>query len=121
MCFERTKKKIEPFFIGYKVMRKENGRYSSSIFRYLEQGYPKRKWLDEMPYREKHRLLKDYSRVNVGWHIFSTLRQARGWKGSWEVIVRVECYGLAKPYGLGLAYGKPAGRFQFMRIIEEVK
>lgn len=143
MCFERTKKKVEPFRFGFKVMRKKGNAYYSA---YAETGemsggffgtfyrIPKRKWVDEMPWRSEDLLLKQNPRdtneygngkANVGWHVLTNLNQAMEFRrihvGSSGIIVRVECYGLEPPYGLGFVYDKPAGRFQFMRILEEIK
>lgn len=125
MCIEPTSKRVKPFNRGYKIVRKnKKGDYISEMkwFSPSEEPRPTGKWLDEMPYRPDDDLLND-SAFGMGWHIFSTIKQARRWiLGSADsaVIVRVECYGLESPYGLGLTYGKPAGCFQFMKILEEV-
>lgn len=126
MCFEKTDKKIRPFNKGYKLVKKnEKGDYISDMawFSPSKEPRPPNEWLDEMPYRPDFYFLND-DNLAVGWHIFSAIKQARQWLGNERdgaVIVRVECYGLDEPYGLGIALGKPAGRFQFMKILEEVK
>ncbi len=95
---------------------------------------PKQQWVDEMPWRPESLLLEQEPQqtarygeggADVGWHVLTEIGQAtefiRVHVGSSGVIVRVECYGLKSPYGLGIAFGKPAGRFQFMKILEEIK
>lgn len=128
MCFEETNKKIKPFNRGYKVMRKiKKGGYIGDMIWFSPSTKPRpaRVWLDEMPYRPDCFLLENYAE-GMGWHIFSTIEQARKWiKGETDpnvIIARVECYGHEYPYGLGVAVnGQPAGRFQFMKILEEIK
>lgn len=135
MCFERTDEKVKPFHIGYKVMKKGQHGYKSCLWdqAWAHWATPNIKlgqWIDERPYREYdagNDLLFDDKFCFPGWHIFSTIAQPKSFMREFEnstggsFIVRVECYGLAKPYGLGVAYGEPAGRFQFMKILEEVK
>lgn len=134
MCFERTEKRVEPFHIGYKAVRKcSDGKYypvySVGVMNgghtALSVGLPLRQWLDEMPWRDKRLLLKQRPKVFVGWHVMSTLEQANAFAECHAsvngVVLRVECYGLNKPYGLGHVDNKPAGRFQFMKILEEIK
>jgi hypothetical protein len=103
------------------------GKYRSPMWGLQQTVSANSGWLDERPFREYVEdvdLLFD-DRGFVGWHIFSTPQQAIDFKirfGAYGKCptVRVECYGLDDPYGLGLAFGKPAGRFQFMKILEEV-
>lgn len=144
MCLERMKEKVEPFHIGYRVMVKTYSNHYCSMYYWAgneEKGnYPlikKGDWVDERPYRPITCLLatgtKDFlfmdscsaSRIfNPGWHVIKSLEATIKYQREeclGHVIVRVECYGLDEPYGLGLAHGEDAGCFQFMKILEEVK
>lgn len=136
MCFDRTDKRVKPFHVGYRVMKKEGNRYYSAFstgtmssgWQGTHNPLPRKKWLDEMAWRPESLLLRQKTNIPVGWHVFSTIEAGEAFLRDFvflqqknTVILRVKCYGLRKPYGMGLAYGQPAGRFQFMKILEEVK
>lgn len=119
MCFERTKKKVKPFNVGYRLVFRHDNQYHGCCSLH-STAVSMNEWVDEMPFRFIDLLLDMETTANVGWHVFSSIKQAKESVFTYDAIVRVECYGLEPPYGLGVIDGKPAGRFQFMKILEEV-
>lgn len=116
MCLRRVSRKRPPRgkVVAYKVMRRVDGGYASSVRRDREKPYRVGTW-----YRASGtNIARGRIRYPAGFHAWRTLRGANGWLRPDLVRVRVLLKGV---HTSGRQYGAAAVVAKYMRILEEVK